>query len=292
VTAFFVAVRDSRWFQRFVLGTIGVAAVLVGLETYPHIVARHGGLLHALDKVVLGIFVAEILVKAASHGRRPWRFFADGWNVFDFVVVSVCFLPGNAHFAAVLRLARVLRAFRLLSAVPRLQLLVAALLRSLPSMGYVAVLLGLLFYVYGVLGVFLWAENDPKHFADLPSSLLSLFRVVTLEDWTDIMYTQMYGSDVYPAPELPGIQPFPKASPVIAPLYFVSFVLIGTMIVLNLMIGVVINSMTEAQQEAESRRPRPEEPDPEAALAALEHRLEETLDQVRQLRIQGRQRAT
>jgi voltage-gated sodium channel len=292
VTAFFVSVRDNPWFQRFVLGVIGVAAVLVGLETYPEIVERHGDLLHALDAIVLGIFVLEILIKLASYGRRPWRFFADGWNVFDFVIVAVCFFPGNAHFAAVLRLARVLRAFRLLSAVPRLQLLVAALLRSLPSMGYVAVLLALLFYVYGVLGVFLWAENDPKHFGDLPSALLSLFRVVTLEDWTDIMYTQMYGSDVYPAPALPDVQPLPKASPIVAPLYFVSFVLIGTMIVLNLMIGVVINSMTEAQKEADARTRPPGPDDPGAALDALEHRLEETLDQVRQMRVQGRRRVT
>jgi voltage-gated sodium channel len=291
VIALFAAIRDSRRFQGFILVVIGMAAVLVGLETYPDIVAQHGQLLHVLDAIILGIFVIEILIKLASFGSRPGRFFADGWNVFDFVIVAVCFLPGNAHFAAVLRLARVLRAFRLLSAVPRLQVLVGALLKSLPSMGYVAVLLALLFYVYGVLGVFLWAENDPKHFGDLPSSLLSLFRVVTLEDWTDIMYTQMYGSDVYPAPALPDVQPKPNASPLVAPLYFVSFVLIGTMIVLNLMIGVVINSMTEAQREAESRsRPEPHE-NPDAELALLEQRIEEALGEIRQLRLRGRGRA-
>ena len=101
----FASIRDSRRFQGFILVIIGIAAVLVGLETYPEIVAQHGELLHVLDAIILGIFVIEILIKLASFGSRPGRFFADGWNVFDFVIVAVCFLPGNAHFAAVLRLA-------------------------------------------------------------------------------------------------------------------------------------------------------------------------------------------
>ena len=244
---------DSRAFQSSVLVVVLLAAVLVGLETSAALVARYGPILALLDNVVIGIFAVEAFLKMAVHGRRFYRYFNDPWNVFDFLIVVVCLLPVDAHYAAVLRLVRVIRALRLISALPRLQLLVGALLRSLPSMGYIGLLLTILFYVYGVTGVFLWRDNDPVHFGDLPTALLSLFRVVTLEDWTDIMYTQMYGSDRYRFEMDVAVAPRPSAAPFLSPLYFVSFVLLGTMIVLNLFIGVILNSMNEAQRDREAQ---------------------------------------
>ncbi len=143
---------DSDPFQHGVLAVIVMAALLVGLETSRDLVARHGALLHGLDKVVLGIFILEAALKIGRHGRRWYRYFADPWNVFDFLIVVVCLLPVGGQYAAVLRLARVLRALRLVTAVPRLQLLVSSLLKSIPSLGYVGLLLTVLFYVYGVRG--------------------------------------------------------------------------------------------------------------------------------------------
>lgn len=242
---------ESRGFQRAVLGAILAGAVIVGLETSPTLVARHGGLLYALDSLVIVIFGIEALMKIGAHGRRPWRYFANPWNVFDFAILVVCLIPAEAHYAAVLRLARVLRALRLVGSLPKLQLLVSALLRSIPSMGYIAVLLFLHFYIYAVVGVFLFRANDPVHFGDLGTAFLSLFRVITLEDWTDIMYIQMYGSDAYPPLVTLGGDPVPQARPIVGAVYFISFVLFGTMIMLNLFIGVVVNSMAEAQQDAD-----------------------------------------
>jgi voltage-gated sodium channel len=245
----------GKAFQIGVLLVVLLAAILIGVETDPEISARHADLLHLLDSIIIGIFVLEAVLKMAAHGRRFYRYFADPWNVFDFLIVVVCLLPLDAHYAAVLRLARVIRALRLITVLPRLQLLVGSLLRSLPSMGYIGLLLAILFYVYAVTGVFLWRDNDPVHFGDLPTALLSLFRVVTLEDWTDIMYTQMYGSDVYAFEMQVSEATNPSAAPLLSPLYFVSFVLLGTMIILNLFIGVILNSMDEAHrdQEAKSR---------------------------------------
>ncbi|MEO0474558.1 MAG: ion transporter [Planctomycetota bacterium] len=243
----------SKLFQNTILLLILFAAVLVGIETYPAMMDEHGHLLHSLDKIVLWLFVAEAVLKMAQHGKYWYRYFKDPWNIFDFTIVVVCFLPVNAQYAAVLRLARILRALRLVSVVPQLQLIVGSLIKSLPSMLYVSILLMLMFYVYAVMGVFLWSENDPVHFRNLQTSMLSLFRVVTLEDWTDIMYIQMWGSDQYPfSPEDRATydgQFNSKASPVIGAVYFVSFVLMGTMIMLNLFIGVIIQSMEEAQDE-------------------------------------------
>ncbi|MEM7014516.1 MAG: ion transporter [Verrucomicrobiota bacterium] len=188
---------NSSAFQMFITWVIVGAGVLVGLSTFESIEAKHRTLFEICDKIILAIFTIEILMKMAALWPRPGRFFANGWNVFDFVIVAVCFLPLGGAYPAVLRLFRLLRVLRLISVIPRLQLLVGAMLKSLPSMGYVSILLFLLFYIYGVLGVMLFSKNDPVHFGDLWLSLLSLFRVVTLEDWTDIMYIQMLGSDVF-----------------------------------------------------------------------------------------------
>ena len=116
----------------------------------------------------------EALLKMASHGRQPWRYFADGWNVFDFLIILVCLLPLGGPFAAVLRLARALRLFRLVSALPRLQLLVGALLKSLSAMGYVSLLLALLFYIYAVAGIHLFGAHDPKNFGSLAAAVAVL----------------------------------------------------------------------------------------------------------------------
>ena len=289
-------VVDSVFFQRFILGAILAAAVIVGLETDRGLMARHGGLIYALDWTVLGIFIIEAILKIARHGRHWHRYFKDPWNVFDFTIVVVCLVPLGGHYAAVLRLARVLRALRLVSTVPRLQLLVGSLLRSLPSMGYIGLLLSILFYIYAVLGVFLFRDNDPVHFGDLPTAALSLFRIVTLEDWTDIMYTQMLGSDVYP-PENPppGIELRPGAMPIVGAAYFVSFVLLGTMIMLNLFIGVIVNSMDESRAELErSLRKKHIEATGEPTLAdeltELEHEFEALQKKVSQLRGRAHER--
>ncbi len=223
-------------FQRFVIGLIIFAGLLVGLETSAALMAKHGDVFHAIDRVVLALFVGELVLRLGAHGKQPWKFFTDPWNVFDFLIVAVCLLPFPTQFAAVLRLVRVLRVLRLITAVPRLQILVGALLKSIPSMSYVALLLSLLFYVYAVVGVSLFGKNDPEHFGSLGAAALTLFQVVTLEGWADIMRAQ--------------IAPDGSGSLTTIP-YFVTFILLGTMIVLNLLIGVIVSGMEEARQEME-----------------------------------------
>ncbi|MEM1107556.1 MAG: ion transporter [Planctomycetota bacterium] len=247
---------ESNWFANAILGLIVFAAILVGVETYPAAVERYGKIIHSLDTVIIWLFALEAALKMAAGGKKWYRYFTDPWNIFDFTIVVVCFLPVNAQYAQVLRLARVLRALRLISAIPKLQLLVGSLLKSLPSMCYVGLLLLVMFYVYAVLGVFLFRDNDPVHFRNLELSMLSLFRVVTLEDWTDVMYIQMYGSANYPFSEqdLARYEFTSVARPFVGAFYFVSFVALGTMIMLNLFIGVIIQSMDEAQAEAEHVR--------------------------------------
>lgn len=276
---------QSAPFRNIVLAAILLASFVVGLETYPGIMAEWGPVLLAIDHTLIWLFVVEILLRIGAEGRRPWRFFTDPWNVFDFIVVAICILPMEGHYAAVLRLARVLRVFRLFSALPRLQIIVNGLLHAIPSIGYVALLMFLLFYVYAVIGTGLFSANDPLHFGTLHASMLSLFRVVTLEDWTDLMYIQMFGSDNYRIEGLAGagdVARQPQAQPFVGALYFVSFVLFGTMIVLNLLIGVVISAMSEAQTE-QARKLLPQSDDEAANLEARLVELESQADKMREL---------
>lgn len=242
---------DSKIFQYFIIGVILSAGVIVGLETYPGLMNTHGDLLHLLDHIVLYIFVLEILLKIASKGSKPWEYFYDGWNVFDFIIVAVCFMPIGGAYIAVLRLARILRVFRLVSAMPKLQILVGALLKSIPSMSYVGILLFLLFYIYAVIGTFMFGQNDPIHFGSLQTSMMTLFKTITLEGWIDFMNIQYFGSDIYGYESFPDAARTPSAHPIAAPVYFVSFILLGTMIMLNLFIGVIINGMEETNKEEE-----------------------------------------
>lgn len=164
-----------RVFQGFIIGVILLAGVLAGVETDQALVARWAPWLGWLNHAVLAVFVLEIGLKLAACGREPRRYFADGWNVFDCVIVALCFLPAAGPFAAVLRLSRILRLLRLVSALPKLQLLVGALLKSLSAMGYVSLLLALMFYIYAVAGVHLFGAADPGDFGSLPAALFTLF---------------------------------------------------------------------------------------------------------------------
>lgn len=247
---------EASWFQNFITAVIIAAAVLVGIETYPDLAHAHQGTLNLLNTLILGIFILEIVVKMGAELPKPHRYFLDPWNVFDFIIVAACFIPGAGQYAVVLRLLRLLRVLKLLNAIPKLQILVGALLKSIPSMFYVSVLLFLLFYVYAVAAVFLFGTNDPYHFGNLQNSLLSLFRAVTLEDWTDLMYIQMYGCDQYSSTVLirDGVEltcDNPSGNWWLGMSFFVSFVMLGTMIILNLFIGVIMNGMDEATADAE-----------------------------------------
>jgi voltage-gated sodium channel len=284
-------VAESAWFHYFITGVIVLAGALVGVETSPHMVEQHGATLHFLDRVILGIFVLEIAIKLAAEGRAPWRYFRDPFNCFDFGIVAVSLLPLGAQYLTVLRLLRLLRVLRLVHALPRLQILVSALLKSIPSMGYVAVFLGLLFYVYGVAGVFLFGQNDPGRFGSLGTAMLSLFTVVTLEGWAELMYFQLYGCEAL-AEGAAAVAACKSshAHPVAAPLYFITFILFGTMIVLNLFIGVIMNSMQEAavetaraEQLKTHARSGTQLPNLQQSLTQLAHEAEALAERVKSL---------
>ena len=282
-----IAVREHKLFQNFIIAIIILAGVVVGIETDSDTVERHHSLLEFVNALILWIFVAEIVVKMGAEGSKPLNYFTDPWNIFDFAIVAVCFMPFDAQYVAVLRLARILRVLKLVTAIPKLQVLVGALFKSLPSMGYVSILLLLLFYVYAVCGCFLFGKNDPVHFGTLWISMLTLFRVCTLEDWTDVMYIQMYGSDKYGSPNPEGLIAEQAAgNPLLGAAFFVSFVLLGTMIILNLFIGIIMNGMDESRREEAMKMKAAKRLEEEIALHdEIEHISDQLTDLQEQLAI-------
>lgn len=221
---------SSRYFDSFIIGLILLNGVIIGLETSQTIYDNYHWWIFVANRVILGVFITEAVLKIVAVWPTPSRYFKNGWNVFDFSIVVFSLIPATGEFAMVARLLRLLRVVRLISTIPELRLIVSTLIRSLPSMGHVVLLMGIIFYIYGVMGFHLFHEHDPVHWGNLGLGLLTLFRIVTLEDWTDVMYEAM---------ELHHM----------AWVYFVSFVILGTFVVVNLFIAVVLNNLEEAKQE-------------------------------------------
>jgi voltage-gated sodium channel len=165
----------------------------------------------------------------------------------------------------------------MITAFPKLRLLIGALLKSIPSMGYIILLIAILFYVYAIVGVFVFGASDPMHFGDLHHTLVTLFKVLTLEGWTDIMNTHIYGPVSKGNMQIISIWPF---------VYFASFILIGAMIIMNLFIGVIMNSMQESQNELskEIQELTSQDKDSDERYSNIIAKLEELTDEVRTLK--------
>ncbi len=220
---------ESAGFQRFILVVIFLNAAVLGLETSPAIMETYSSLLIALDKAALAIFVTEIVIKLITYRHR---YFLDPWNVFDFVIVSIALLP-TGEGMAVLRALRILRAFRLISMVPKMRVVVQAFLKAIPGMGSIMLLMILVFYVFGVMATNFFGREFPDWFGDVGDSLYSLFQIMTLESWSMGI--------VRPVMET---YPFAWA-------FFIPFILVTTFAVLNLFIAVVVNSMQEVHEAEE-----------------------------------------
>ncbi len=223
----------SRGVQRVIIALIVVNAITLGLETSSGVMARYGELLHLADRAILAVFVAEIAAKLFAFG---WRFFRDPWNVFDFLVVGIALVPASGPLA-VLRTLRVLRVLRLVSTVPRLRMIVEALLHAIPGIGAIAGLLLLIFYVGAVMATGLFGADFPEWFGSLGRSMYTLFQIMTLESWSMGIARPVMADYPY------------------AWLFFVPFILIATFTMLNLFIAVIVNTMQEmqARQLAEGR---------------------------------------
>ena len=227
----FIDIRSNKIFELFVITVIVISALKVGIGTYPLGPNITAGL-KILDYAVTIFFLVEIIIRmAAEHNLK--RFFSKGWNIFDFVIVTASLIPIDESEMALLgRLLRIFRVLRLVSMIPELQVLLAALLQAIPRMGYVTLLMVIIFYIYGAAGSIFFAEINPTLWGNISIAMLTLFRVATFEDWTDVMYETM---DVYP----------------LSWLFYLTFIFLVAFIFLNMMIGIVIQTLQSEHEKIE-----------------------------------------
>ena len=258
-------IADSSRFQNFILGVIVLNAITLGVQTYD-LSEAWSSRLTTLDEICLGVFTVEMAIRVAAFGSRPQDFFKDGWNVFDFVVVGAAFLPGLRENATLLRIVRLLRVVRVVTVLPDLRILVRALIRSIPPIVSLAVLTLMLMYVYGMVGWILFHEQDPKNWGDIGQALLSTFTMLTLENWPSLLDA---GTAIHPQSWI----------------FFVSYVLLASFLVINILIAIIINSVEEVhkverEEERADRLERLEEGDTDAItvserLTALRDAIDE-----------------
>jgi voltage-gated sodium channel len=220
---------DSPAFTAAVVAVILANALVLGLQTYPSIDREYGNALDWLNKIFLGFFVVEIATRIAAYGRRPWRFFMDGWNVFDFLAVALAFGPGLRENSTVLRLARLARIVRVVHLLPDVRILITAVIRSLPPLASMAILTTLILFVYGMVGWQLFGEEVPNRWGTIGDAMLTLFVMLTLEDFPVYMEE---GMQIHPWSWI----------------FFVSFILVAAFVVINVFIAIVLNSMEEARE--------------------------------------------
>jgi voltage-gated sodium channel len=252
---------EAEPFQRAIMALIVLNAVTLGLETSNSIMARWGTALEALDSVILAIFVCELLLRIVAHGPR---FFAKGWNIFDFLVVGIALLPSSGALS-VLRSLRILRAFRLISAVPAMRSVIEALVKSLPGLSSIIVLLMLIFYVFAVMATKLFGATSEERFGSLGASMYSLFQVMTLEGWPDIVgdVLEHHSGGLF---------------------FFIPFMLLSTFTVLNLFIALIVDSMQKLHKIEDDAAHAAELQVEAADRAKIGRELDELTAEIRALR--------
>ncbi len=232
-------IESSKIFQGSVIAIIILSALTIGAKTYQLPPLMESGLT-VMDNAITVFFLIEILFRFIACPNKK-RFLMDGWNLFDTLVVIGSLIPLNNAEAVLLgRLLRVFRVLRLVSVVPELRFLINSLLKAIPRMGYIALLMFIIFYIYGAMGSMFFARVDEELWGDVTISMLTLFRVATFEDWTDVMYATM---ESYP----------------LSWIYYLTFIFLTAFVFLNMMIGAILEVMSEEQnartaQQANNQR--------------------------------------
>lgn len=216
--------------QYIILGIIFCNAILLGIDTIPNLPANVSVILQTLNSIITYIFIVEILIKLVAYS---YTFFKDGWNVFDLIVVvgSSISSIGVLSSLRILRVLRIVRLTRVLTKLKRLQIIVQSIFQALPSIGWVALLMLVIHYIFALIGTTLFGQDFPEFFGNLARTEFTLFQVMSLEGWPDV------------AREIMEIYPF-------ASFYFVSFIIVSSFLILNMVLGVVVNSIDEITASA------------------------------------------
>ncbi|MCU7935270.1 MAG: ion transporter [Candidatus Thiodiazotropha sp. (ex Dulcina madagascariensis)] len=225
----FIQLRENRYFETFVILVIVISALMIGAKTYP-IPQSVAQVLRILDVGITLFFLAEIIIRMIAEQSLK-RFFSKGWNIFDFLIVTASLIPVDDSEAALLgRLLRVFRVLRLISIIPELRELMNAFVTAIPRMGYVSLLMFIIFYIYAAMGSMFFSDINRELWGNITIAMLTLFRVATFEDWTDVMYETM---TVHP----------------LSWSFYLSFIFIVAFVFLNMMIGIVLETLQREHEQ-------------------------------------------
>ncbi|MFJ3897322.1 ion transporter [Streptomyces sp. NPDC090083] len=240
------AITDARWFALTVFGVILANAALLGIETYPGLVAEWRHWLRLAEHACLVAFTVEILIRLAAHADRPRDFAKDPWNLFDLAVVLCAFLPVVRENTTVLRLLRLARVLRTARFLPQLRVVLVAVARSLPGTLSFLLVGGLVLYVYAMVGWVFFGRHDPEHYGSIGRAVLTLFLLMTLDGIGDAVHTGLEISRW-------------------SLLYYASYVLLASFVLVNVLIGVVLTSLDDARETERDEPPR--RPSPDSAVS-------------------------
>jgi voltage-gated sodium channel len=242
---------DTSLVGNLIIAVIVFNAIILGLETSAPVMAVLGDAITLLDRLCLAVFVVELTAKLLALGPR---FFRSGWNIFDFVIVGISLVPGGSGLS-VLRALRIFRVMRVISVVPSLRRVVEGFVTALPGMGSVLLLMGIVFYIGSVMATKLFGDSFPEWFGSLGQSGYSLFQIMTLESWSMGIVRPIM--EVYPY----------------AWAFFVPFILVTTFAVVNLLVGLIVNSMQDAHAEEDNAATDAYRDEVMVKLDAIEKRL-------------------
>lgn len=252
---FFWKIRSNKFFEGFVIFIIIVSALLIGAKTYD-ISPLMGRVISVADWGITLFFLSEIIIRFLGEEHKT-AFFKRGWNIFDTVIVVASLVPiENSEMALLGRLIRVFRVLRMVSIVPEMRLLLDALLKAMPQLGYVVALMFIIFYIYAAVGSLFFADINKELWGDISIAMLTLFRVMTFEDWTDVMYETM---EVY----------------TLSWLFYLTFIFFTAFAFLNMVIGIVVNTLQE-----ESDRIQLEE---QGRTAITLHEIQDEIHELKQM---------
>lgn len=228
------ALVEAKYFQHFITALIIINGIILGLATSKTVMADFETVINTLDMTIVAIFTVEIVLRIAVYRGA---FFKDPWSLFDFFVVSISLIPAGENLS-ILRALRVLRLFRLLTVVPQMRMIIAALLKVIPGIGSISMVLLLFFYVFSIMATNLFGERFEEWFGTLGASMYTLFQVMTLESWSMGI-------------SRPVMEAYPYAW-----IFFIIFILIVTFIMVNLFIGIIVDAIFTLKEEQKPEEER------------------------------------
>ena len=222
---------NNRYFELFMMGIIIFSAMLIGIDTF-ELKPVYQDIIFTLDQLITTVFLIEIMMRISSY-EKPWEFFKNGWNIFDFVIVSMSLIPIDNNNVVVARLLRIFRVLRIITIIPELKSIINSLFRSAKSIGYIFILTFIIFYIFAIVGTVLFEGSPSGLWKDVGTALLTLFQVMTFEGWTDVMYESM---EIHSWSWI----------------FYILFIFLTTFTFLNMIIGIMVESLNEEHKKDET----------------------------------------